>query len=98
MKKKLFDFAIGNPPYQENNQGEGNKTFAAPIYNVFMDGAYEVADKVELITPARFLFRAGSTPKEWNEKMLQDPHFKVLSYEANASRIFPGTDIKGGEP
>ena len=61
-----------------------------------MDGAYEVADKVELITPARFLFRAGSTPKEWNEKMLQDPHFKVLSYEANASRIFPGTDIKGG--
>lgn len=96
MKKKLFDFAIGNPPYQENNQGEGNKTFAAPIYNVFMDGAYEVADKVELITPARFLFRAGSTPKEWNEKMLQDPHFKVLSYEANASRIFPGTDIKGG--
>ena len=96
MKKKLFDFAIGNPPYQENNQGEGNKTFAAPIYNVFMDGAYEVADKVELITPARFLFRAGSTPKEWNEKMLNDSHLKVLGYEVNASKVFPNTDIKGG--
>ena len=95
-KNKLFDFAIGNPPYQDDNQGDGNKTFAAPVYNVFMDGAYTVADKVELITPARFLFRAGSTPKDWNEKMLNDPHLKVLSYEVNASKVFPNTDIKGG--
>lgn len=95
-KSKLFDFAIGNPPYQDDNQGDGNKTFAAPVYNVFMDGAYSVANKVELITPARFLFRAGSTPKDWNEKMLNDPHLKVLNYEVNASKMFPNTDIKGG--
>ena len=95
-KNKLFDFAIGNPPYQDDNQGDGNKTYAAPVYNVFMDGTYMVADKVELITPARFLFRAGSTPKDWDEKMLNDPHLKVLSYEVNASKVFPNTDIKGG--
>ena len=95
-KNKLFDFAIGNPPYQDDNQGDGNKTFAAPVYNVVMDGTYTVADKVELITPARFLFRAGSTPKDWDEKMLNDPHLKVLSYEVNASKVFPNTDIKGG--
>lgn len=93
--KKLFSFAIGNPPYQDTTIGE-NKTYAPPVYNSFMDEAYKVADKVELIHPARFLFNAGSTPKSWNEKMLKDPHFKVLKYEEDSSKIFSNTDIKGG--
>ena len=61
-----------------------------------MDGAYEVGERVELIHPARFLFNAGSTPKAWNKKMLNDEHFKVLMYEADSGKIFPNTDIKGG--
>lgn len=89
-----FDFVIGNPPYQEDIQKKGDR--ANPIYNIFMEAAYAVADKVELIHPARFLFNAGQTPKVWNEKMLKDPHFKVLSYEQKSNRIFPNTDIKGG--
>ena len=56
----------------------------------------KVADKVELIHPARFLFNAGSTPKAWNQKMLEDTHFKVLFYETDSSRLFSNTDIKGG--
>ena len=51
---------------------------------------------VELIHPARFLFNAGSTPKAWNKKMLNDEHFKILHYEAHSAKIFPNTDIKGG--
>lgn len=90
-----FDFAIGNPPYQDNTLGE-NETFAPPVYNAFMDASYEVADKVELIHPARFLFNAGSTPKAWNQKMLSDEHFKVLFYEQDSSKVFANTDIKGG--
>ena len=92
-----FDFAIGNPAYNADfsNSGE-NGNFAAPIYNKFLDEAVKVADKVEMIHPARFLFNAGSTPKEWNEKMLNNPHFKILSYEADSSKIFTNTDIKGG--
>lgn len=90
-----FDFVIGNPPYQDNTIGE-NDTFAPPVYNRFMDAAYEVADKVELIHPARFLFDAGSTPKNWNQKMLNDPHFKVMEYEEDCRRVFANTDIKGG--
>ena len=90
-----FDYVIGNPPYQDNTLGE-NDTFAPPIYNAFMDAAYEVSDKVELIHPARFLFNAGSTPKVWNQKMLNDEHFKVLYYEQDSSKVFANTDIKGG--
>lgn len=88
-----FDFAIGNPPYQEETENNGRQT---PVYNRFMDEAYKVADCVELITPARFLFNAGQTPKAWNEKMLNDEHFKVMQYETDASKIFSNTDIKGG--
>lgn len=90
-----FDFVIGNPPYQDETLGE-NKGFAPPIYHEFMDASYEVANVVELIHPARFLFNAGSTPKAWNQKILNDAHFKILHYEADASKIFPNTDIKGG--
>lgn len=89
-----FDYCIGNPPYQSEQQGESH--YAVPVYHSFMEAAFSVADKVELITPARFLFNAGQTPKEWNQKMLQDEHFKVLEYQEDAKKIFQNTDIKGG--
>lgn len=90
-----FDVVIGNPPYQETLAGD-NDSYARPIYNLFMDMAYQVASKAVLITPARFLFNAGSTPSAWNEKMLNNDHLKVVYYEAKSANVFPNTDIKGG--
>ena len=87
-----FDVIIGNPPYQEEVEGTSNP----PIYNFFMDESYKNAQIVELITPARWLFDAGKTPKEWNRKMLSNSHLKVLTYERDSSKIFSNTDIKGG--
>lgn len=94
-KDMKFDFVIGNPPYQDQTIGE-NKGFAPPVYNLFLEEAYKIADKVLMIHPARFLFNAGSTPKAWNEKMLNDPHFKILYYEGDSSKVFANTDIMGG--
>lgn len=91
---KKFDVVIGNPPYQEEAQGDA--THAMPIYDKFMDAAYEVAVKAVLITPARFLFNAGYTPKAWNQKMLANRHLSVAHYVPNSDELFPGTDIKGG--
>ena len=93
MSKK-FDVVIGNPPYQEEAQGEGTRD--TPVYHLFMEAAYEVGRKVVLITPARFLFNAGLTPKAWNEKMLADEHLSVPVYVPSSGKLFPGTDIKGG--
>ena len=90
-----FDFVIGNPPYQDETLGD-NKGFAPPVYHKFLEAAYKIANKVEMIHPARFLFNAGSTPKQWNEQMLQDPHLKVLYFEQDSSKVFSNTDIKGG--
>lgn len=87
-----FYAVIGNPPYQEEVEGTSDR----PIYNDFMDSSYEVGEKVELVTPGRFLFNAGKTPKKWNKKMLADPHLKVLEYTQKSADVFDGVDIKGG--
>ncbi|MCC8099120.1 MAG: Eco57I restriction-modification methylase domain-containing protein [Clostridiales bacterium] len=92
VRRMKFDFVIGNPPYQDEMEGTSDN----PIYNLFMDASYSIATVVELITPARFLFNAGKTPKAWNQKMLSDEHLRVLYYEQDSSKVFFNTDIKGG--
>ena len=87
-----FDVVVGNPPYQE----ETKDTSDSAIYYLFYDLAEKVAQKYCLISPARFLFNAGKTPKSWNEKMINDEHLKVLYFEQNSDNVFPNTDIKGG--
>ena len=91
---KKFDFCIGNPPY--NVEAQKTSTSDDPIYHIFMDAAYSVADKIELITPARFLSNAGKTPATWNKKMLADEHLKVLFYENDSQKVFSNTSIPGG--
>ena len=88
-----FSAIVGNPPYQEDNASNGRDK---PIYNLFMDSSYSLSDKVALITPARFLFNGGQTPKSWNAKMLSDTHIKPVYFEQDSSKVFPNTDIKGG--
>ena len=91
----FFDAVVGNPPYQIVGSGD-NKNFATPVYHLFMENAFKLADKVSLITPARFLFNAGATPKDFIERMLNDTHFKVIDYRIDSKDFFPNTDIKGG--
>lgn len=92
VNRMKFDVVVGNPPYQE----ETKDTSDLPIYHLFMEESYQLARKVCLITPARWLFNAGKTPRNWNRKMLSDEHLKVIHYEQDSSRLFPNTDIKGG--
>ncbi len=94
MGKKLFSYVIGNPPYQEERQGDSNT--ATPVYHYFMNEAYKVSKATLLITPARFLFNTGYTPKAWNEERLNDTHFKIINYYPDSSEIFKNVEIKGG--
>jgi len=89
-----FDAVLGNPPYQDTAKGTSSSD--DPIYHLFMDSAFKISEKTTLITPGRFLFNAGKTPKEWNKKILNDKHFKVLLYESDSRKVFPNVDIKGG--
>lgn len=88
-----FDVIVGNPPYQENNEDNNRDN---PIYHSFYELSEKFSEKYCLITPARFLFGAGQTPKQWNNKMLEDKHIKVVYFKQKSSEVFPNTDIKGG--
>ena len=92
-KEMKFDAVVGNPPYQEET---GNNSRKPPIYHLFYDIAFRLSKKATLITPARFLFNAGQTPKKWNEKMLSDEHVKVVKYFSDSKQVFESVDIKGG--
>lgn len=89
------DVIIGNPPYQDNAVGE-QKTYNGPLYNLFLDCAYSVSGVVEMIHPARFLSNAGSTPKAWNKKMLEDKYLGICEFWPKSDKLFDDTDIKGG--
>lgn len=92
-KTMKFDVVVGNPPYQDETETNNRKT---PIYPYFYDLAKQYSSKYCLISPARFLFNAGLTSKQWNETMLQDKHISVLYYEDDPKKVFPSADIKGG--
>lgn len=87
-----FDAVVGNPPYQEGIEN----TSDSPVYHLFLETAFKISSIVSMITPARFLFNAGKTPKSWNEKVLNDDHFKVVLYSPKSTDFFPNVDIKGG--
>lgn len=92
--KQMIDFnaVVGNPPYMLKQA----ETSDDPIYHYFMDLGFALSNLATFITPGRFLFRAGKTPEAWNEKILNDDHFKVVWYESDTEKIFPNVEIKGG--
>lgn len=92
-KDMKFDTVVGNPPYQENNTERKRDD---SIYHLFIDEASKIADRFSLICPARFLFNVGSTPLQWNKKMLNDKHINIEFFEEDSCKVFPDTDIKGG--
>ena len=87
-----FKAVVGNPPYMLKQKA----TSDTPIYHLFMDASFKLSNFVTLITPARFLFDAGKTPSEFNKRVLNDEHFKVVRYESDSNVIFNNVDIKGG--
>lgn len=88
-----FDAILGNPPYQEST----DTNFAKPVYHHFIDSAKNLTPRyVCMVHPARFLFNAGATPKDWNNKMLNDPNLSIVMYEPESQKLFSGVDIKGG--
>lgn len=90
-----FDAIIGNPPYHEPRAGE-DAVKSNPLFHLFFNGAFELSNKILYIVPGKFLFNAGNTPKEWNQKMLESKHVKVEKYEHDSSQIFNNTSIVGG--
>lgn len=85
---------VGNPPYQI--EGDTANTRKEPVYHLFYQIGEKIAERGSLITPGRFLFRAGQTPKAWMNEVLNNNHFRVIGYYPNSGDLFPTVEIKGG--
>ena len=90
--KMFFDAVVGNPPYQNATANTSDEA----VYHLFIESAQKLSDRVSLIHPARCLFNAGKTPKDFNQRLLANKHFKVIRYEQDSAKFFPSSDIKGG--
>lgn len=90
---KHFYAVIGNPPYNEESKSNDNH----PSYPQFIDESKKVADKVELIVPAKFLTDSSDANSKWSVETREDPHFNILEL-GEANNYFPNEDInlKGG--
>ena len=91
--KKII--AIGNPPYQEEDEGYGKS--AKPIYNVFIEhliNSQEI-DQFCLVIPARW-FSGGKGLDGFRKKIIMDKKIQKINFFSNSNNIFPTVNIRGG--
>src|SRR5690625_176595 len=89
-----FDVIIGNPPYQEED--DGAQSSARPVYHHFIQASKELnPEYLSFITPSRW-FVGGKGLDNFRKEMLNDLHLKEIHDWLTLEDIFPNTNIRGG--
>lgn len=89
-----FDAIIGNPPYQQMDDGYGAS--AIPLYNLFIEQAKKVKPGyVIMIVPSRW-FSGGKGLSKFRKSMLEEGGIVEIHDYIYSNEIFPSVDIKGG--
>ena len=95
-----FDVVIGNPPYQENDNGvraDGTSNASAKgIYHHFIMEAMKFSDKQCFIIPARWRAGAGKGTGDFAEMMLSSDKIRNMTVYIDSKDVFPNNDVKGG--
>jgi len=89
-----FDVIIGNPPYQLDDGGYG--TSAAPIYQLFVEKALDLAPRYAVfVTPSRWM-AGGKGLDKYRARMLSDRRMRRIVDYPKLYEAFPGVKIRGG--
>ena len=88
-----FDIIIGNPPYQE--ESDGNSTMLKPIYHQFIDLGIKLSRIVSFIVPSRWM-QGGKNLEKFRYEMMQSNKFKYIIDYQNSSIIFSDIWLDGG--
>ena len=95
-KEMKIDVVIGNPPYQENDNGDG--TSASAIYHRFIEMAINLSNNlVTLVVPSRWMSDLPrGINRQWLEDFRQRKDFKYLVDYQDSKDAFVGVNIAGG--
>lgn len=89
-----FDAVVGNPPYQEMDDGHGASS--SPIYNYFIEQGKRLSSNyLSMIIPARW-YVGGKGLDQFRSDMLADKSIKKIFDYGNSQDVFKGVDIAGG--
>ncbi|MDE8268514.1 Eco57I restriction-modification methylase domain-containing protein [Erysipelothrix rhusiopathiae] len=95
-----FDVVVGNPPYQENDNGQRDdgsvNASASPLYHFFVESSEKISSIQSLIIPARWISGAGKGLGKFSDKMISENKIKHFCYYPDSKSVFPSNDIKGG--
>lgn len=95
-----FDVVIGNPPYQENDNGQRDdgaiNASAKPLYHLFVQNAGKISQMQCFVIPARWISGAGKGLSGFTKQMVSDNRIKHFSYFTRSKDIFQNNEIKGG--
>lgn len=94
MGKKLFNFVIGNPPYQKESSGSASKTNGQkPMTNIFQY-FQEAADAITkdtsvLVYPGgRWIHQSGKGMQSFGKDQINDKSLSVVEFYPDASEPF----------
>ena len=91
--------AVGNPPYQENYEGNNSNTGANPIYHFLLDSLIESkkVNQYVMVIPSRwFSGGRGQSLRQFAKKLRKSRQIKKICDFENSKEIFPTVEIKGG--
>ncbi len=94
MGKKMFDFVIGNPPYQKESldsvsKSNGQKPMTN-IFQYFQNAADELTENTSvLIYPGgRWIHQAGKGMQNFGKNQINDKSLSVVKFYPDASELF----------
>lgn len=94
MAKKLFDYVIGNPPYQEESSDSVSKSNGQKpmtnIFQYFQEAADEITETTSvLIYPGgRWIHQSGKGLQKFGKKQINDRRLAVVEFYPDAEELF----------
>ena len=92
-----LDAIVGNPPYQQIDEGNAASDAGAPIYYKFVNISKQLKPNfISMIMPSKWMVGGRSELSAFLEEMKQDVHLSYMKDYRNDRYIFPTAHNDGG--